>query len=46
MMLMLIARIVMLKTNDSTPWISVIRRMCRAMTATSETCDVMPITQA
>ena len=46
MMLMLIARIVMLKMNDNTPWISVIRRMCRAITATSDTCDVMPMTQA
>jgi hypothetical protein len=46
MMLMLIARMAMLKMNASTPCTSVRRRMWRVMTHTSEVCDVMPTTKA
>src|ERR1700730_10889457 len=35
---------VALKKNDTNPWTMTVRRMLLAVTATSETCDVMPIT--
>jgi hypothetical protein len=36
---------VALKTNDTTPWAATVRRIAGDVTATSETCDVMPITK-
>ena len=33
-----------LKKNDKTPWTAVTRRMILLVIATSETCEVMPIT--
>ena len=44
-MLTAIARITVLKTNDSTPWTKVRRRRPELDTCTSETWQVMPTTK-
>ena len=44
MTLMLIASTAMLKAKLRMLWASVVRRICDVVTATSETCDVMPTT--
>ena len=33
------------KKNDSTPWATTMRRIDLVVTATSETCNVMPMTK-
>jgi len=46
MILILSASTAMLNRNARTPWIIVSRRMLRDATATSDTCEVIPTTNA
>jgi hypothetical protein len=36
---------VTLKKKDATPWAATVRRIALDVTATSDTCDVMPMTK-